>query len=157
VVAASELTDPVAYSRWWLVLAVLLPLVVVAWYAGVRRWVRTRSPLSQPPHRGIEELRIDTHERLDRVEAAVARGDMTLRAAHQSISEIVRSFVADAGSVDARVMDLEQLRHSTADDVVDLIELVYPPAFAPGDEGQPQERLAPALREARELVATWRP
>jgi hypothetical protein len=68
----------------------------------------------------------------------------------------VRSFVAAVSPLDARSMNLEQLRAAAPPAVVALVEHVYPPAFRPGD-GQAEERLGPALQDARALVGGWRP
>jgi hypothetical protein len=157
MVDAAELTDPVAYANWWAVVAAVLPLIVVAWYVGVSRWTRGRAPRTAPERRHLATVRREHLARLDRVEAAVTAGALSARAAHQSISEIVRAFVTDVGPVDARTMTLEQLRESTSAEVVDLVELLYPPEFAPAQQGRPDERLTPALQDARRLVATWVP
>jgi hypothetical protein len=157
MVGGSELTDPVAYSGWWLVLAVALPLLVVCWYVGITWWSRDVRLPSGSRRDALTSVRREHLERLDRVEAAVAAGTLSLRSAHQSISDIVRSFVARAGDVDARTMALEQLRVATPGPVVDVIALVYPPAFQPGDQGRPAERLARALTQARAVVNGWVP
>ncbi len=157
MVDAAELTDPVAYSNWWAVVAAVLPLIVVAWYVGVSHWTRPRDTRSPRRERKLSVARREHLERLDRVQEAVTTGELSTRAAHQSISEIVRAFVTDVGPVDARTMTLEQLRESTSAEVVDLVELLYPPEFAPAQQGRPDERLTPALQDARRLVATWVP
>jgi hypothetical protein len=147
---AAEFTGPTAYAPWLTWLAVLLPLLVVAWYAGVTWWARPPRPRRHDPDTRREHL-----ERLDRVEVEVATGDRSLRWAHQAISEIVRSFAAEAGAVDVRPMTLEQLRVHGHAGLVDVVALVYPPEFAPGVEGEPAERLAPALADARAVITGW--
>lgn len=151
MLGAAEFTGPTSYAPWLTWLAVLLPVLVVAWYAGVTWWAR--SP--RRPEVGPETRRREHLERLDRVEAEVAAGDLSLRAAHRAISEIVRSFAAAAGPVDARPMTLEQLRVHGPAGLVDVVALVYPPEFAPGAHGEPAERLAPALADARAVIAGW--
>ena len=42
------------------------------------------------------------------------------------------------------------------DQVAAVVELVYPPAFRPGETGEDEERLGAALSDARELVSEWR-
>jgi hypothetical protein len=150
MLGAAEFTGPTAYSPWLTWLAVLLPLLVVAWYAGVTWWARSPRPRRHDPDTRRAHL-----ERLDRVEVEVAAGDRSLRSAHQAISEIVRSFAAEAGAVDVRPMTLEQLRVHGHAGLVDVVALVYPPEFAPGVEGEPVERLAPALADARAVITGW--
>lgn len=152
MLAAGEFTGPTSYSPWVTWLGVLLPLLVLAWYAGVTWWAR--SP-RRPRAGGLEALRHDHLARLDRVEAEVAAGDRTLRSAHQAISEIARSFAAAAGPVDPRPMTLEQLRVTGPRGLVDVVALVYEPEFTPGSQGEPGARLAPALAEARAVIAEW--
>jgi hypothetical protein len=155
VVAARELTDPVTYSAWLLVLAVALPVLVVAWYAGVTWWAREKR--DGAGWRQVARARRDHLRRLDKVEAAVATGEMTPRSAHQQISVLVRSYVDAVSSVETRSMALEQLRATAPAEVADVVALIYPPAFQPGDQGEPAARLDPALHDARAVVATWRP
>lgn len=153
MLAAAEFTGPTSYAPWLTWLAIGLPLLVVAWYAGVTWWARKPAT----PRRGrLERQRREHLARLDRVEAEVAAGELSLRSAHQSISEIVRSFAAAVGPVDTRPMALEQLRVHGHAGLVDVVALVYPPEFAPGAQGEPSERLAPALGDARTVITEWR-
>ena len=39
-------TDPVGYAAVWPLVAVALPLLVVAWYAGVTWWTRDGTALA---------------------------------------------------------------------------------------------------------------
>lgn len=87
----------------------------------------------------------------------MSSGGLSLRGAHQAISEVVRSFAAVVGPVDARPLTLEQLRVVGPVGLVDVVALVYPPEFSPATQGGPAERLAPALADARALVSDWRP
>ena len=152
MLGAAEFTGPTSYSPWLTWLAVLPPVLVVAWYAGVTWWARTPG---RPRRGALEAQRRDHLARLDAVETEVAGGVLSLRAAHQAISEIVRSFAAVAGPVDARPMTLEQLRVHGHAGLVDVVALVYPPEFSPGSQGEPAERLAPALADARAVVREW--
>jgi hypothetical protein len=154
MLAAAEFTGPTSYSAWLTWLALLLPVVVVAWYVGVTWWAR---PSRLPRPTRFEVHRREHLARLDRVEADVATGDLSLRAAHQMISEIVRSFASAVDAVDARSMNLAQLRAHGPDAVVGVVAMVYPPEFAPGSQGDPADRLAPALVHARTVIAEWRP
>ncbi|WP_193609675.1 hypothetical protein [Nocardioides lijunqiniae] len=154
MLAAAEFTGPTSYSPWLTWLAILLPVLVVTWYAGVTWWSRSAS---RPRATRAERHRREHLARLDRVEAEVGGGDLSLREAHQEISEIVRSFAAAVGGVDTRAMNLEQLRSRGPAPVADLVALVYPPEFSPGSQGHPADRLGPALSEARAVVTGWAP
>ncbi len=161
-----ELADPVAYAAVWAWVAALLPLVVVGWYAGATWWTRDRDVPHGPAWLRLWMTRRDHLRRLDRIEEAVAAGRMSSREGHLAVSATVRSFVAAVGDVDVRTMNLQQLRQlhrSTAAApaaLVDVVERGYPPSFAPDAPDAPDERdeeLTSVLRDARALVAEWRP
>lgn len=153
--AAGELTGPTSYAPWLTWLAVLLPALVVLYYVGVTWWARR--PARSRPASSLAEARRAHLSRLDEVEAAVGRAELSLRGAHQAISEIVRAFVTTVGPLDARPLTLEQLQVVGPQGLVDVVALVYPPEFAPPAQGEPAERLAPALADARALVSGWQP
>ena len=155
MLAAAELTGPTSYSPWLTWLAVLLPLLVLGWYAGVTWWARRPATPRETPI--LDDARRQHLARLDQVEADVDSAALSLRGAHQAISEIVRSFATETGPVDVRPLTLEQLRVVGPSGLVDVVALVYPPEFAPATQGEPAERLAPALADARALVSDWRP
>ena len=161
-----ELTDPVAYAALWSYLAVGLPLLVVAWYAGVTWLTRDRSVSHVPGWLRLWRARRAHLRELDRIETGRREGELSTRRASQAISATVRSFVSEVGDVDTRAMNLEQLRASGVPRVAAVVELVYPPAFQPGDGGDGRddrdgerpdedERLGEALTDARELVTAW--
>lgn len=148
---AGDFTDPVSYSGWWVVVAVVLPVLVVAWYAGVTWWTRDRTVDHRPARLRRWLVRRAHLRELDRIEAAADAGSLSLRQAHQEVSATVRSFVTEAGDVDARTMNLRQLREAGVEQVVPVVEAVYPPAFGPDDDGS-REGLAQTLTEARRVV-----
>ena len=157
---SGDLAEPVSYSPWLGVVAVVLPLLVVAWYAGVALWARGRLGLVVPQRVRLAATRRRHLGRIEQIRRDVEAGRLPVREAHQQLGTVVRSFVAEAGPVDARPLTLAQLRGDGSPglaDVADVVELVYPPSFRPGDEGRPVEQLAPALQRARELVSGWRP
>jgi hypothetical protein len=157
---SGDLAEPVSYSPWVATLAAVLPLLVVAWYVGVTLWARGRIALPLPARLRLAASRRRHLGRLDHVRRAVEDGRVPVREGHQQLSAVVRSFVAETGPVDVRTMSLSQLRGSDQPrlvDLADLVELVYPPAFEPGDQGRPVERFDPAFHQARHLVAKWAP
>jgi len=156
MLAGEEFTDPVSYSAVWTAVAILLPLLVIAWYAGVTWWTRDRAVSHVPAWFRVWRARRSHLRALARVEAGQESGELSTRQAHQAVSATVRSFVSEVGDVDARTMNLEQLRVSGVPKVAAVVGLVYPPAFGPSDEGDSEERLGAALADARELVTAWR-
>ena len=154
---SDELVEPVSYSPWLWALVIVPPLVVLAWYVGVTLLASDRPGLTLPRRVRLSVARRKHLARLEQLRLGVEAGRVPVRDAHQQISAVVRSFVTEAGSVDARTMSLEQLRAAELPRVVELVALVYPPAFEPGDQGRPDERLDPALRGARDIVRQWTP
>lgn len=151
---AGDLTDPIAYSGVWLAVAILLPLLVVGWYAGA--WWLTRDNASSPlPEWWRLRVARRRHLRqLNRIGAARRRGVLSSRDAHLAVSATVRSFVTDVTDVDARTMNLEQLRTSGPPEVAGVVERVYPPAFGPREATD--EEFPVVLDDARQLVSGWR-
>jgi hypothetical protein len=150
--AAGELRPPAAYDDRWLWLAVLV-LVGVGLYYVVVLWVtRDRTPrrraTSAPA--GLS----DVTARLDDIAAAVAAGSISTREGHQQISEVVRGHVASVSDLPASTMTLADLEQAAPGPLADLVALVYPPVFAPG-EATTRERFDEALRRAHEVVAWW--
>jgi hypothetical protein len=155
MLGGEELTDPARYSAVWTVVAIVLPLLAVAWYAGVTWLFRDRSVSHAPAKFQLWRARRAHLRELDRIRAAQERGELSTRRAHQSVSRTVRSFVSEVGDVDARAMNLAQLQASGVPQVAAVVELVYPPAFGPAERGDDDERLDTALTDARELVTAW--
>lgn len=151
-----QLNDPVAYSAFWTLVALALPLLVLTWYAAVTWSTRDRAVSHVPPRVRLWLVRRAHLRELDRIRTAQRDGDLSTRAAHQAVSATVRSFVSEVGDVDARAMNLEQLRASRVPQVATVVELVYPPAFRPQVTEDADERLDEALDGARVLVASWR-
>lgn len=144
-----ELTGPIGYSGWWPVLAIAAVLLVVAYYSGVAWWARRR------PAVGDGDVRREHLDRLDRIEADLGSGRISARAAHQRLSATVRSYVGEVSELPAPTLTLADLRRSGPPQLAEAIELMYPPEFAPGEQGRADERFGEALRRSRELVSSW--
>ena len=152
MLAAGEFTGPVGYSSMWVVLAVVLAVLVMAYYVAVAHWAR----LGFEPDveaSALEEARAEHLRQIDSIEASLRAGRVSLRTAFQELSLTVRSFVDDVTEVPARFMALEDLRDSADPRVAEAIARMYPPEFGP-DDTPPKEFLA-SLGQARELVTTW--
>lgn len=151
MLGGGEFTDPVAYAGPWGLVAVILLLLVVAWYAGVTWWTRDRAGSDRPGRLRLWRERREHLRELDRIEAAVSAGAMSPRKAHQAVSATVRSFAATVGPVDVRPLNLQQLR-DTAPQVVPVVEAAYPPAFQPDADSRAGDQLVLVLSRARKTL-----
>lgn len=150
-----EFTGPVAYDERWLWIALALGAAVVLYY--VLAWWLTRRP--RVPR--LERVAVDlpdvrrTHlDLIDRIDAQVRAGDLEPRTGHQQLSEVVRSYVAAVTTLPARTMALADFRARAPHELVAVIELVYPPEFAP-DDAIARDLFDTAVARARGLVADW--
>lgn len=150
-----EFTGPVTYSDWWVWITVVLLVLVVLYYA-VAWWV-TRAPRVPTIARAdvdVPGVQAEHLARIDRVVAQVRVGALSARDGHQQLSEVVRSYVATVTTLPARTMALADFRARAPQELVDAIELMYPPEFAP-DGTLAEDSFDPAATRARNLVGTW--
>jgi len=155
--APDELVDPVSYSSLWLWLAVVGLVVVVAYYLLVA-WAGRRRP--EVPRQGgdVATVRQRHLGELERIEREVASGSLPAREGHQQLSTTLRSYVAEVTPVNAPVLALDDLRRRAGElgpQLVDALEVMYPPEFAPDDVGGAERAFDDAARRARTLVETW--
>ena len=155
-----EFTGPVGYADRWLWIAVGLAVALVVYY--VLAWWFTRAPrpvaLARPGV-ALPDLRQQHLARIDQVEARVRAGEISPRDGHQQLSEVVRDYVAAVTTLPARSMALADFRDRAPLALVEVLELVYPPEFAPDGPDGPDSRdlFETAVDRARGLVATWSP
>ena len=153
----AEFHGPVAYFDRWLWLALLGIVVVAVYYVVVL--LLTRAQRSEPePWRPPEQVdpRSSHLGEIDALERAARAGTISLREAHQQLSEVVRGYVAEITPLPARTMSLADFKAAAPGELAQTIELMYPPEFAPDDVNQAAERFDIALHHARRLVSTWR-
>ena len=152
-----EFNGPVAYADRWLWLALLGLLLVVAYYLAVLWLTRDRSTVRPVPwsHADVVSVRRQHLDRIDRIEAEVRAGEASARDGHQRLSETVRSYVGAVSTLPAPTMALSDFRRQGPRPLIDAIELMYPPEFAPDDVGEAQQRFDQAVYQARRLVASW--
>ncbi|WP_028660532.1 hypothetical protein [Nocardioides insulae] len=154
--APDELVDPVGYSSWWALFGVLAVLAVVVYYVVVSLWGRPwRRRTEQRRGGDVGTVRAQHLEQLDAVESAVAAGSLAARVAHQQLSTILRSYVAQVTPIEAPVMTLEELRADAPAELAEAIEVMYPPEFAPDDLGGADRAFGEAAHRARSLVTRW--
>lgn len=152
-----EFTGPVAYDERWLWIAIALVALVVAYYLA--SWWFTRPPrirrVAQPAV-VVPDVRAAHLARIDELVAQVHDGRVPARAGHQQLSEILRSWVATVTPLPARTMALADFRDRAPQGLVDAIELMYPPEFAPDSDGHGDlAAFDDAAHRARGLVDTW--
>lgn len=149
-----EFTGPVAYDDRWLWIAVALVAVVVVYYLA--SWWFTRPPRVRVVERAPVDVPDARAQHLARIEELVTQvhdGRVSARGGHQQLSEIVRSWVATVTTLPARTMALADFRDRAPQQLVEAIELMYPPEFAPDVDAM--STFDDAVRRARELVGSW--
>ena len=151
---------PLQYGLQWLILAIALVVVVIAFYVLLPRLVRALTKPREvvatpaPPRRltPMQSAKQVAFDRIGAVEAAVAAGTTDVRDAHIELSAILREFATETTGIDARSMTLTELRASGLESLATVVATYYPIAF-----GVPEHsRLAGAADRAREVLAGWR-
>ncbi|MDQ6521966.1 hypothetical protein RB608_00055 [Nocardioides sp. LHD-245] len=149
-----EFAGPVGYADRWLWIGAALAAALVLYY--LLAWWLTRP--ARPPaveRTDVLDVRRRQLARIDRIEERVRAGELPARDGHQQLSEVVRDYVAAVTPLPARTMALADLRDHAPAALVTVLELVYPPEFAP-DEEVARDRFDLAVQQARGLVASWR-
>ncbi|MFC5728724.1 MULTISPECIES: hypothetical protein [Nocardioides] len=149
-----EFAGPVAYSDRWLWIALVLAVLVLLYYAAAWWLTRPRQGPAAPTDVEAPDARREHLDRIDRIEDEVRTGSLSPRGGHQELSDVVRSYVASVTTLPARTMALADFRARAPKELVDAIELMYPPEFAP-DDVVARDRFDDALGQARALVTTW--
>lgn len=150
-----EFHGPVAHADRWLWISLVLLALVVLYYA-VSWWV-TRPPRLRDVARAdvdVPDLQREHLARIDRVEADVRAGVLEPREGHQQLSEVMRSYVAEVTTLPARTMVLADFRLQAPPELVEALEVMYPPEFGPDGE-MARGRFDDAVARAREVVSTW--
>lgn len=161
----TDVTGPVAYPGWLVLVVVVPPLLVVAYYVAVTWWTR---PVGDGPGVDVDAARRACLRELDAIEVEATAGTLPARIAHQRISATVRRFLADVGEPAAAARTRARADAEGPPPLAELLGVVYPPEFAPGEPGEPGAagvpgeaggpgRLDRALHGARDLVGAWTP
>lgn len=155
---ALQIFGPERYASSWLVagitalvLIVVIPLAIV-WFTRVR----PPKPTPPPPPPDPNQFRAECLARIADIRRRHGAGEIADRAAHQELSQVVRTFVAAATNLPIDRMVLGELREKLRADhrfvsLTDWLELLYPPKFAP----DVQRSVADSAAEAERLVGTW--
>lgn len=160
IVHPFQIYGPEAYSPMWLLLAAVLAIALVAW--PILAWLITRekkaNPLPPPAPADPDQARHDALRRIEGVAAEHDAGRLDHREATQTLSRIVREFVAGTGFPGVEKMDLTQLKDQLNQrqqlaPVARYVEVLYPPSFGPDEvDGATVEQ---SIGQARELVGRW--
>lgn len=145
-----EFTGPLGYGAGWVWLALGAVALAAGYVAVVLLATRQRTTTVSAAERR-ERLRRTCLSGLDEVAGEVHDGAVTARAGHQRLSELVRGYVETSTGLPASSMSLADLR-LRAPHLVEAVALMYPPEFAPDDDGRAHERFDEALAAARRVV-----
>lgn len=152
---------PVGYSNTWLTIAfALLGVAVLAAvvFMAVRTWQGLNQAQSRAPAPvALPRPRVSPNQALvqiNQVEQAHLAGQLTNRAAHHRLSQIVRACATDHLGLPANQMTLqalEALEQPQLDQVAALVRFLYPAQF--GLEAP--TLVAQAAATARTVVLAW--
>lgn len=148
---AADLQPAAGYDDRWVVLAGAALAAVALYY--LLAWWLTRPRRARPPRRRTSP-REECLAALAGIERSVAAAELSPREGHQQVSRVVRAYVEQTSEVPAGTMTLAGLRREGPEKLAELVAVLYPPEFAPGDERAARD-LPDALGRARELVTTW--
>lgn len=151
---ATEIVGPAQYSPAWTIFAVFLLalVVVVTWWLlrRTRRREEKRTLEAQIDAPGA--LKAEYLRAIDAVGEDVAAGEVSERAAHQRLTDVLRRFLRDAAGIDVGTADLELLlADPRTRGIGRVIARLYEPDFA----REPDQDLADSLQMAREAVRAW--
>jgi hypothetical protein len=145
---------PAPYSSAWLWLAVVLLVIVFAWYALVFVATLPSARLRQLPVLG------DVHARLTRRRFAGAirhindrrrRGELSTAEAYDQMSHTVRSFLHQATGVRAQYLQVDELAAGALAPAAPLIAALRDARFDADTDADPE----PLGERAEELIRSW--
>lgn len=147
---------PVAYSPLWAALAVAILLMLAAFYIVVP--LLTRQPRVAEPEADLSWMPVDVPALrgkydvlISEVEAAHRGGELSIRAAHQRLSLLLRLFAYESTGIRAPHMTLAELREGSNTPLSDAVARLYPGEFEAVERGS----VLDAAEVARRVVHTW--
>lgn len=146
---------PLQYSPLWTWAGAALLALVAGWYVFIAAATRRR-PLETAARRpaaltDLPALKAAYLQRIDDAESRAAAGHLSLRATHQEISLLLRSFIRDATGVDALRMTRDDLERHPLPSAAAAVGTLYPGEFGP----EPLPSASAAAAHARQVVGTW--
>jgi hypothetical protein len=145
---------PLQYSPVWMLAGVALVALVAGWYTAVFASTRRPRDPAVRHHAALTDLpalKAAYLQRIDDLEREAAAGRLSLRAAHQEVSLLLRSFVRDATGVDALRMTRQDLERHPLPAPAAVVGILYPAQFGV----EPLPSVAVSAASARNAVITW--
>lgn len=144
---------PVAFSPWWVLLALAILALVTVGFVVILLATRTKKADDvAATARTPADYRAVYLAQIDAVGVAYRAGRIGSAEAHQQLSLAVREFAGIVRGIRAPYMTLADLRGIHVDPLADTVAELYPGAFAEGAHSS----VAQAEARARELVGGWR-
>ncbi|GAB3143522.1 hypothetical protein [Marisediminicola antarctica] len=147
---------PVAYSPLWAALAVVILLVLAAFYIVVP--LLTRQARVEEPEVDVSWMPVDVpalrgkyEVLISEVEASHRLGELSVRAAHQRLSLLLRLFAYESSGIRAPHMTLAELREGRDTPLSDAVAKLYPGEFEAIERGS----VLDAAEVARRMVYSW--
>jgi hypothetical protein len=145
---------PTPYSSGWTWLAVLLAVILVAWYAGVFFFTRPGRSLRDLPLIGGARDKL-ARRRLTRTLHAIGdgyrSGELSGAAAGAAASRVVRGFLQDVTGVRAEYMQLDDIADGELASAAPLLTQLNDAQFNPDSRVEVGE----AIGSAEELIRSW--
>lgn len=150
--------NPLAQYWWgWMAMAIGIVVLAVLWYVFVW-WVsrRAKETVTVPdeeiaPAPSREDLRARYLALVDDVVSSYESGDITRRAAHGKLGNLVRLYAQEASGVRADVMTLDDLTRARLGSIAHAVAVYYPAEFASVESGDVHR----SAEVARQAVVSW--
>lgn len=153
------LQAPFHYRAVWIIIACLVILLAVGLQIFFRMHFRGRlrrdKVPAQPSRESVIKARQKALSRMDRLEADLHGGKITIRRAYQKMSRITRHFVSRATGIHVEDYTLSEIYafpdRQLSSKLGPLVEEFYEPEFARMSQADVDE----SIRKTRRLIALW--
>ena len=145
---------PTPYSSWWLWTAVLLLLVLIAWYAGVFILTLPNRRLRDLPLVGAvhgDMVRRRFARAIHQIGARYCSGDLAAAQAGAAISSTLRGFLQQITGVRAQYMQVDEIAAGELARAAPLLEQLIDAQF----NAASQVDIAAVGESAEELIRSW--
>ena len=145
---------PTPYSSWWLWTAVLLLLVLIAWYAGVFMLTLPNRRLRDLPLVGAvhgDMVRRRFARAIHQIGARYRSGDLAAAQAGAAISSTLRGFLQQVTGVRAQYMQVDEIAAGELARAAPLLEQLIDAQF----NAASQVDIAAVGESAEELIRSW--
>jgi hypothetical protein len=145
---------PTPYSSWWLWTAVLLLLVLIAWYAGVFMLTLPNRRLRDLPLVGAvhgDMVRRRFARTIHQIGERYRSGDLAAAQAGAAISSALRGFLQQVTGVRAQYMQVDEIAAGELARAAPLLEQLVDVQF----NAASQVDIAAVGESAEELIRSW--